>query len=528
MTEKFLYERNLSKKADLNFWLAFPAIYSFGMASLGFLSIFETLDKMDNVKAERIFSDTKKTEINISDVDAISFSFSFEFDFIGIFQLMEQHNIPFLSSERNESMPLICGGGPVLSSNPEPFSPFFDFIMVGDAENVIEKVAQTIIKYKNRPKKEVLIELSKIPSIYVPSFTEFDLENKLLIIDKKPFSIEKNTFYLSRCISTPILTEESYFSNTFVIEIARGCNNRCGFCNASYLNLPARFCSYEEITGKIENALKYTNKIAFLGALISAHPDFERICNYVINKIDSGVNIELSISSIRLNHITPKAVEMLVKGGQKHATVALEAGSERLRRVINKNLTEKQILNAVKVAYENGLKGFKVYAMIGLPTETYEDLDQIVELARRIKKEYKKFDLTFSFSTFVPKAQTPFQYASREDTKSLEKKYSYLKKEFHKSGIKIRCSSVKWDYYQAVFSRGDRRLAEYAIEVYKQGSNIGAFKNVYKNMQKTGKLPSSDSFALDNIDLNSNLVWNFINLHNDKKALELEYKRLVT
>ena len=219
---------------------------------------------------------------------------------------------------------------------------------------------------------------------------------------------------------------------------------------------------------------------------------------------------------------------MLVKAGQKTATIAIEAGSERLRKVINKNLSEEEIYSVVKVAQENGLQGLKIYAMIGLPTETYEDLNELIDLISRLKKQYKGFDLTLSFATFVPKAQTPFQYCERESTKSLEKKYEYLKKEFHKLGIKIRCSSVKWDYFQSLFSRGDRRLSDYLIEVFESGANIGCFKNTYKKFHKDKILPNPDIYAIEAIDPSHNTPWDFIKIHQKSCILKDEYYRLLS
>lgn len=527
MGEVFLYERNPSKDHDLNFWLAFPGIYSFGMASLGFLSVFKAIDKIPGVGIERIFTDTKKTDFKVSELDVMGFSFSFELDFLSVFKIMEKYKIPFLSNERGEDYPLVYGGGPVLSSNPEPFAPIFDFIMVGDAEDNLSEIVETIKNNKNRSKKDILELLSKVQGVYVPSFTEFDVEKNLVTKGGKEFVVEKETADLPECIATPILSEESYFSNTYIIEIARGCAQKCGFCLASYLNLPARFCPYEKIIENIDFGLKHTNKLALLGALISAHPRFDDICDYIVKKIDAGQEIQLTVSSLRADYISPKTIEMLVKCGQKTATIAIEAGSDRLRKVINKNLSEDEIIESIRIASENGLQGFKIYAMIGLPTETYDDLHQLIELTKKIKKLYKRFDISFSFATFVPKAQTPFQYAQREDTKSLEAKYQYLKKEFHKIGVKISCSSVKWDYIQSVFSRGDRRLAEYAIEVYRQGCNLGAFKSVYKQFSNSSKLPNSDYYAIYSRDLNSNLPWDFIKLYKCKSGLQQEFQRLI-
>ena len=310
--------------------------------------------------------------------------------------------------------------------------------------------------------------------------------------------------------------------------MVRGCPQRCGFCLASYLNLPVRFCEYEDIISSIDEGLKYTNKIALLGALITAHPRFDDICNHILKRKSEVPNLELSVSSLRADSISPIIIKTLVECGQKHSTIAIEAGSERLRKVINKNLTENQIFNTVRTAFENGLKGLKIYAMIGHPTETMDDIKEIVDLAKRLKKDFKSFDFTFSFATFVPKAHTPFEFCQREDIKSLEKKYEFLKKEFHKLGVKIRTSSVKWDYWQALLSRADRRIAPYLIEVYKNGANLGAFKNSYKSIQDKYSLPSSDDFVVRKRTFDEVLPWDFIKMYPSKESLILENKRLLT
>ena len=190
-------------------------------------------------------------------------------------------------------------------------------------------------------------------------------------------------------------------------------------------------------------------------------------------------------------------------------------------------MNEEQIFETVKTAQENGLKGLKIYAMIGHPTETDDDINEMINLAKKLKKQFKTFEFTFSFATFVPKAHTPFQYCERENTKSLEKKYEYLKKEFHKIGVKIRTSSVKWDYWQALFSRGDRRICDLLIDVYQNGGNLGAFKQSYKRMQEKGLLPDSDEIVLRKRELSEILPWDFIDITPSNDALKKEYKRLL-
>ena len=516
------------KQTEINIWMAFPAMASFGMSSLGYMSIVKRLDMRSDYYVEKIFTDTKNTKLKPCDVDVMGFSVSFEIDFLGIFKILENFSIPFKSSQRDKKHPIIFGGGPVLTANPEPYCEFFDFIIIGDAEDIDTSIIDVIKNNKSLNRNQKLVELSKVKGIYVPSLTKFDTKQGVLNLNNEPYSVEKISSPLCECITTPVLSEKSFFSNTYVIEIVRGCPQRCGFCIASYLNLPSRFCDFDKIIEKIDEGLKYTNKIALLGALITAHPQFDEICEHILKRKRENIpDLELSVSSLRADSISPVIIQTLVECGQKHSTIAIEAGSERLRKLVNKNLTEPQIFDTVNTAQKYGLKGLKIYAMIGHPTETQEDIEAFVTLAKKLKQEFKTFEFTFSFSTFVPKAHTPFQFCERESIKSLESKYEYLKKEFHKIGVKIRTSSVKWDYWQALLSRGDRNLADYLIEVYKNGGNLGAFKQTYKELKKTSGLPSSDFYALQKRDAKDNLPWDFIKTVPFKEGLINEYNRLL-
>ncbi|MCM1003817.1 MAG: B12-binding domain-containing radical SAM protein [Candidatus Gastranaerophilales bacterium] len=482
---------------NCNLVMAYPAIEEFALSSLGYMWLCKIASEIANV--ERVSTDA--ASFNIKTTDAVAFSLSFDFDFMGVFEILEKNNIPFLASERDDNLPLIFAGGPVITTNPEPLKKVFDFMIIGDGEGVNTDVIKVLSKGLN--KQETLSELAKIEGVYVPG-----VNNK----------VRKVTETLNNVIYTTELSEKSYFKDTFIIEVARGCMNRCAFCTASYINLPFRHYEYEKIIDAIELGLSQTNKIALLGAQISAHPKFDNIMKYLCDKMDSGVNIELGISSLRTDSVTPELVQTLVKGGQKTSTIAIEAASERLRRFINKNLKEEQILNAVKVARENGLRGLKIYSMIGIPTETQEDIEEFLRLAKIIKTENKGFEITFSFSTFVPKPQTPLQWAKREDTKSLEKKQKYLEKEFAKLGIGSKFSSAKWDYWQTVLSRGDENLTPFLIEIYKQGGKLGAYKSILKNnLEKT----------IEGYDLEDALPWDFIENYPPKKLLINEYNRLL-
>ncbi len=480
-------------KTDLNLIMAYPAIEEFALSSLGYMWLYKLIG------GTRISTDNPC--FNTKDTDAVAFSLSFDFDFMGVFEILEKNNIPLLADERDENYPLIFAGGPVITTNPEPLKKIFDFMIIGDGETVNLKVCDVL--KMNTDRQTILEKLAEIEGVYVPNISE---------------KVKKVTEELNRVIYTPVLSEKSYFKNTFIIEVARGCMNRCAFCTASYLNLPFRHYEYEKIIEAIEIGLKQTNKIALLGAQISAHPDFDRIMQYLKEKMDSGIELELGISSLRTDSVTPELVKILVQGGQKTSTIAIEAASERLRKFINKNLKEEQILNAVKIARESGLRGLKIYSMIGIPNETQDDIEEFLKLAQKLKSENKGFDITFSFSTFVPKPQTPFQWSKREDTKSLEKKQKFLEKEFAKMGISSKFSSAKWDFWQTVISRGDENLAELLIEVYKQGGKLGAYKSVFKG--KLGK-------TIDGFEFTDELPWDFIENYPPKQLLINEYNRLL-
>lgn len=491
--ETKLYSVNNSSDTDFNFWFCYPAINSFALSSLGFLWLLKESEETEKIRVEKITTETEKTLIKPQDVNLIAFSISFDFDFLGVFKILEKYNIPFKATERSENYPLVFAGGIAVSANPEPYRDIFDFFIIGDGEEINAEVIKLIRNMQDKHKNEILNKLAELEGIYVPSLHA-----------KK---VKKLTKKLDKIIYSTILSDEAYFKNTFVIEIERGCANCCKFCLASYLNLPIRHTDFEELKKVIDFGLQYTNKIAFLGAQVSAHPKFKEICAYMEKKHLINPTIEMNFSSLRVDAITPEIIKTLVNLGQKNITLAIEAGSERLRKFINKNVTEEQIFNALKIIKENGLKGVKIYGMIGIPTETEEDIEALVDLGKRIKKEFSPLDISFGISTFVPKAHTPFQRFGHENIKILEKKSNYITKEFKKSGINVSITSAKWDYWQALISRGDGSLGQFLIDTYKYGGNLGAFK-------KAAKINNinSDYFASVNWAVNEKLPWSFIEL----------------
>ena len=274
-----LYEPILAEMDCLNLVMAYPTCESFALSSLGYMWLSKILDEHNDVKMTQVFTDSK-TFPNTDCIEALAFSISYEMDFMGVFEILEKLGVEVFSEKRGNL--LIFAGGPVITSNPQPFSNIFDFFLIGDGEALIKKVSEVLFSLKNSAKDEKLKALSCVEGVFVPKY---------------PKPTKKVSEALVNCVHTPVISEKSYFSNTFIIEVERGCYNRCGFCLASYLNLPVRYVDYDEIIQKIELGLKYTQNIALLGAQVSAHPDFDKICNYVIQKIESGENINLNFSS---------------------------------------------------------------------------------------------------------------------------------------------------------------------------------------------------------------------------------------
>ncbi|MDD3014028.1 MAG: radical SAM protein [Candidatus Gastranaerophilales bacterium] len=532
--EKFIYSPVPKDKDAIPLWFCFPSTYMIGMSSLGYLALFRIFDQNKGIYPERIFTDTENTIHNPKEIELAGFSFSFELDFLGVFKILSKYNIPFRAKDRTNDHPIIFGGGPVLTANPEPYADFFDVINLGDGEEVLTELVNAYkeVRYlQNR--REKLEHLAKIRGVYVPSLynVEYNSDDTIKSYTrnnpKTPEILTKRCIEtLTDCVYTPILTKKTMFSDMFLIETSRGCPRRCAFCLASYLNLPSRYPDFKSIINSIDIGLNNTHKIGLLGALITEHPEFDRICEHILFKRKEK-KFELSVSSLRADKITPLMIKTLVEGGQKNTTIAIEAGSERLRKVINKNLSEEEIRSSIKIARENGLSGLKIYGMIGLPTETQEDIAELVNLMNKLKKENKGFKLTLSISSFVPKAHTPFQWEVREDTKDIEKKNDFLKKELHKLGIEFKPTSVKWDYVQAVLSRGDRRLSPLLEKVYEYNGSLGSWGRSYKEFKDGQECPSYDWYALRKRDYNEILPWDFIDVGIDKQILIKEHQKVI-
>lgn len=490
---------------------AFPNEYSVGITSLGYQIVWATLAMRSDVDVRRLFTDVSESLMERSEL--VGFSLSWELDYVHLLDLLEQMDIPIYSRDRTEDHPLVFGGGPVLTANPEPFADFFDLILLGDGENLLGNFIDAYREIRGETRTAKLRHLAQVPGIYIPSLYEVtytDLDGAIASIvpmdTEIPNAVHKQTYRGNTLSASSVVTEKAAWPDIFMVEVVRSCPEMCRFCLASYLTLPFRVASLENsLIPAIERGLTVTDRLGLLGASITQHPEFETLLDYLgQEKFD---HIRLSMASVRTNTVTPKLVNTLSKRDTKSITIAVESGSERVRKIINKKLETSEIIQAAANAKSGGLKALKLYGMVGIPGEEPEDVEQTIEMMRSIKQEVPGLRLTLGCSTFVPKSHTPFQWFGIESQS--EKRLKFLQKELRSIGIDFRPESYNWSVIQALISRGDRRLSPLLELVRHYGDSVGSYKRAFKQMR--GKLPEMNYYVNTDYPVEQILPWNHLN-----------------
>ncbi len=497
--------------------LVYPNTYRAGMSSLGFQTIYKLANKIESVSCERVFwcqqkDNTKcpksiETGLGLDKFDIIMFSISFENDFLNLAQLLVQSGIPLRSSDRNNIHPLVLAGGISCFLNPEPIAAFIDCFLLGEAECLLDSFFNEFLKKTD--KQSFLQNLEKlIPGAYVPQFTHKQTSK---IVVQYLENLENTT----SC--TTILASDTAFKDIFLIETLKGCSHGCRFCSAGFIYRPPRIYPAKNIYNGIDKALGKTDKIGFVSSAIADHPDIKEICDYGLRH-----NFKLSFSSLRADKLDHKFILALSNSKIKTATLAPEAGSARMRKIINKNIEQKDILIAVKKLVNAKIINLKLYFMIGLPFEIIEDVLAIVELTKKIKtvfleeskKNRKIGTITLSVNPFIPKPCTPFQWTAMEDEKILKQKVGIIRQELKKiANLNINVESLKKAKINALLSRGDQHTA-YIIE--------SALKNGWTSaMRKDSKY--CDPIIYKEKDVNAPLPWDFLATRIKKKFLLREF-----
>jgi radical SAM superfamily enzyme YgiQ (UPF0313 family) len=420
--------------------------------------------------------------------------------------------IPVKSAERSVQHPLVFGGGPVLTANPEPFADFFDVILLGDGENLLGDFIDAYKEVRTADRNTQLRRLAQVPGIYVPSLYEVTYHDStgaiqsIQPIDTEiPAKVEKQTYRGNTLSASTVVTEKAAWENIYMVEVVRSCPEMCRFCLASYLTLPFRTASLEgSLIPAIKRGLEVTDRIGLLGASVTQHPEFELLLDFLSQP--QYENVRLSIASVRTNTVTQKLAEILSKRDTRSITIAVESGSERLRQIINKKLTNEEIIQAAINAKAGGLKSLKLYGMVGVPGEEMSDVEQTVAMMRDIKKTVPGLRLTLGCSTFVPKAHTPFQWFGVN--RDAEKRLKFLQKNLRSQGMDFRPESYSWSVIQALISRGDRRLSHLLELTRHYGDTLGSFRRAFKELR--GQLPELDFYVHADWSTDQILPWSHL------------------
>ncbi|XZO01296.1 MAG: B12-binding domain-containing radical SAM protein [Microcoleus sp.] len=489
---------------------AFPNEYTVGITSLGYQIVWATLALRPDIEVGRLFTDIHESLPRTPEL--LGFSFSWELDYVNILNLLESLEVPIWATKRTDSHPIVFGGGPVFTANPEPFADFFDVILLGDGENLIDNFINAFKEVRTADRKTKLRHLAQVPGVYVPSLYEVTyldaaegIQSICPIDAAIPSVVEKQTYRGNTLSASTVVTSKAAWENIYMVEVVRSCPEMCRFCLASYLTLPFRTASLEtSLIPAIDRGLAVTNRLGLLGASVTQHPEFEVLLDYLNQPKYDGVR--LSIASVRTNTVTVKLAEILTKRDSKSVTIAVESGSDRLRKIVNKKLTNDEIIQAAINAKTGGLKGIKLYGMAGIPGEEMEDLEATVAMLRAVKKAAPGLRLTFGCSTFVPKSHTPFQWFGVN--KDAEKRLKFLDKELRKLGLEFRPESYNWSVIQGLLSKGDRRLSKLLELVRHYGDTLGSYRRAFKELR--GHLPDMDFYVFQEWELDRVLPWSHL------------------
>lgn len=515
----------------VNIALVYPNTYYVGMSNLGFQGIYGFLNSMDDVVCERSFlpegkdleeyarTDTElftlESKRPLSRFDIVAFSISFENDYPNILKILELSKLPLRSSERNPRHPLVIMGGACAFFNPEPVADFFDICFIGEAEEMLPEFLDV---YKSSgDRSEVFKRSLSIEGIYVPKFYSISYERDGKISERlgsqdAPEVVKRRYIkdLTKSGIKTAILTPETEFSDMYLIEVMRGCPWSCRFCVACQIYNPLRKKELKALEDEIRVSLTRTKRIGLIGPSLPDYPDIKEVL-----KIPE---VDFSITSLRASAKSAELVGLMK--GHKSISIAPEAGTERLRRVINKRITEEDILKTSELILSEGIQTLRLYFMVGLPTEKREDVQGIINLVKKIRDESPKGNITLSISTFVPKPFTPFQWHHMENLLEVRERLKIIKKGLvYIKGIKVFHDVSKYACMQGLLSMGDRRVSKAVkqmlrIHEWRKAAETAGIKEEFYIFRKK--------------EFNEILPWDFIDIGVEKEGLWAEYQEALS
>ncbi|MEJ2689768.1 MAG: radical SAM protein [Deltaproteobacteria bacterium] len=529
-------------KGRLPVALVFANTYRVGMSNLGFQILYGLLNKDPDIVCERVFlsqpgEDLRSVESTrpLADFPLLFVSFSFEADFINFVAMMQKAGIQPLSSERRQESaairagaPLVIGGGVATFINPEPLAPFVDLFVVGEAEPVLSPLLEELKSGLEAADRVRLLRhlVDSVPGCYVPAFYTVTYKTDQSVdhyeaLDGVPLPVQKVVRMEADVAGhSQLYSPEAEFSDLHLAELGRGCSRGCRFCAAGFVYRPPRLWPTDAVLAALAERPQEIERIGLLGMEMTGQEQLDRIAGYIL---DQGCS--LSFSSLRADALSASLLQLLAKSNLKTATIAPDGASERLRRVINKGISEEDVLAASETLFQAGLNNLKLYVMIGLPTEEDEDIEELVALlgklrhlqlaVGRIAKKITRMNL--SVNCFIPKAWTPFQYASFAEPKVLKKRLKRLRERISSmSNVRMLADKPENSLIQAVLARGDRRLAAPIMAMASGGS-------LRQAMERSGL--EAGWYAMRQRPVNEQFPWEIIDHGINRQYLYREYRR---
>lgn len=490
--------------------LVYPNTYHVGMSNLGLHIIYEQINSRGDTACERLFLPDKKNleeyvrtntplltlenQLPLYEFPLIAFAVSFEMDYFHVVTMLLTGKVPVLAADRDDNDPLVIIGGPCATFNPEPLADFVDACIIGEGEEVMQEFLDSYYESRRQglTREALLLRLAQIEGVYVPRFYQPVYgEDGVIVRYERHAGVptsKVNRRYVKDLGKYPgrtvIVTAETEFKDMYLLEVARGCGRHCRFCMAGYCFRNPRSRSLAQIAEGVQQAKAFRAKVGLMGAAISDYPEIDKLCQLILAE-----GLTMSVASLRADSLTPGLVEALAASGHKTITLAPEAGSERMRRVINKGIKDEHLYQAIAAAVHAGIPHVRLYIMVGLPGEIDQDIEAIVDMAHKVKSYMESLGnkalLTLSINPFIPKPFTPFQWLPMAPLETVASRLKYIQASLKKrKGIEVLIEQPKEAYIQSVLARGDRRLGEVLLAAVTNGG-IKGWRQALKAKQLT-------------------------------------------